>query len=85
MFREHLESDLAMRNSTWALSGLRLVCHCTLGQECHGGFLIDEYRRQFPETIYRPSLPVEQYSITCLDCEKNLKCLKVPQQTEEFM
>ena len=36
-FRKHLESDLPVRKSVWTLSGLRLVCHCTLGQECHGG------------------------------------------------
>ena len=46
MFKKHLESDLPI---VWALSGLRLVCHCTLGQECHGGILIDDYRRQFPD------------------------------------
>ena len=56
MFREHLESDLDLRNSVWALSGLRLVCHCTLSQECHGGILIDEYRRQFPDAHDRDDL-----------------------------
>ena len=45
-----------MRKSVWALSGLRLVCYCTLGQECHGGILIDEYRRQFPDAHDRGDL-----------------------------
>ena len=37
------------------------------------------------EMIYGPSLPVQRYSTTCLDCEKKLRHLRVPQQTKEFL
>ena len=73
MFREHLESHLAMRKSMWALSGLRLACHCTLGEECHAGILIDEYRRQFPDAHDRDDLQSKPPCSAVLNCMSRLR------------
>ena len=55
-FEQKLKSDAELRESLWTLSGLRLVCHCTQAQECHGDAIIHEFRRRYPDA-YDRNLP----------------------------
>ena len=65
--------SISMRKSIWALSGLRLVCHCLLGQDCDGGVLIDEYRRQFSDAYDRDDLQSKPPSAAVLNYMARLR------------
>ena len=57
-FEQKLKSDPALRESLWTLSGLRLVCHCTRVQECHGDAIIHEFRHLHPSAYDSASPPL---------------------------
>ena len=44
-FQEPLRKDRALYNSLWALSGCRLICHCTSEQDCYADVLIAGFSR----------------------------------------
>ena len=44
-----LARDEELRAKVWSLAGCRLLCHCTLEQECHADVITAEYGRQFPD------------------------------------
>ena len=52
-FAYKLSTDAELRGRLWTLSGLRLLCHCTAGQACHGDVIISEFAAQFPGSYDR--------------------------------
>ena len=61
-FAHKLSTDAELRARLWTLSGLRLLCHCTTGQACHGDIIISGFAAQFPglttERIQNQDLPL---------------------------
>ena len=53
LFESDLSEDRNLLERLWTLSGLRLVCHCTPNQACHGDVLIRKFSELYPGAFDR--------------------------------
>ena len=53
MFHQHLDGSDELQRDLWLLSGLRLLCHCQRGEECHGDVLILKFKEVYPTAFDR--------------------------------
>ena len=91
MFIEHLESvhwscRTACQRTFRASSGMSLHFESGIATEEYSSTNTEgNFPMRTTEMIYELSLPVQQYSITCLDCGKRLSRRRVPRPTREFL
>ena len=53
LFHQHLDGSHELQRDLWLLSGLRLLCHCQRGEECHGDVLILKFKEVYPTAFDR--------------------------------
>ena len=64
MFKEDLSAGPTLLARLWTLSGLRLVCHCSPNQRCHGDILIQKFTELYPSAFDRSSSVITPDSAT---------------------
>ena len=77
-FEHHLQTDQDLNEALWQLSGARLVCHCRLGESCHGDIFRTVFSKRFPEAYDRDSGNVKPPTAQVLMA----KLREVPEQSD---
>ena len=68
-----MSSDSTLKSSLRSLSGRSLVCHCTVGQQCHGDVIIKSFKGKFSGTYDREILSTGPPAAEALNFMDNLR------------